>query len=87
MKHIFTTLFIFSLFTLQSHAATVQLPKTGQTTCYGGTSGATVIPCTGTGQDGELQTGLAWPNPRFTDNGDQSVTDNLTGLIWTKDAT
>ena len=23
---------------------------------------------------------------RFTDNGDQTVTDNLTGLMWTKDA-
>jgi hypothetical protein len=23
--------------------------------------------------------------PRFTDNGDETVTDNLTGLMWTKD--
>ena len=67
-------------------AATIQLPKTGQTTCYSGTEYFQSISCTGTGQDGELQTGLAWPNPRFTDNGDQTITDNLTGLIWTKDA-
>jgi hypothetical protein len=26
--------------------------------------------------------GVAWPNPRFTINGDGTVTDNLTGLIW-----
>jgi hypothetical protein len=36
--------------------------------------------------DGDLQRGVAWPNPRFTDNGDGTVTDNLTGLMWTKDA-
>ena len=29
---------------------------------------------------------MAWPNPRFTDNSDGTVTDNLTGLIWLKDA-
>jgi len=27
-----------------------------------------------------------WPNPRFTDNNDGTVTDNLTGLMWLKDA-
>jgi hypothetical protein len=30
--------------------------------------------------------GIDWPNPRFTDNGNGTVTDNLTGLIWLKDA-
>lgn len=67
-----------------SGTATISLPRTGQTTCYD-TSG-TVINCDGTGQDGEHQMGVALPNPRFTDNGDQTVTDNLTGLMWTKDA-
>ena len=33
-----------------------------------------------------MEKGAAWPNPRFTDNGNWSVTDNLTGLIWTKNA-
>ena len=46
---------------------------------------APTIPCIGTGQDGEIQTGVAWPNPRFTDKGDQTVLDNLTWLIWAKD--
>ena len=32
------------------------------------------------------QKGVAWPNPRFTDNGNGTVTDNLTGLIWLKNA-
>jgi len=58
--------------------------RTGQTTCYN--SSGTVISCTGTGQDGEYQEDVAWPNPRFTDNGDGTVTDNLTGLIWLEDA-
>lgn len=60
------------------------LPKTGQTDCYD-TNGA-IITCAGTGQDGELQAGSAWPTPRFNDNDNQTVTDNLTGLIWSKDA-
>jgi hypothetical protein len=30
---------------------------------------------------------VAWPSPRFTDHGNGTVTDNLTGLIWLKDGT
>jgi hypothetical protein len=63
-----------------SATGAINLPKTGQTNCYN-TSG-TVIACTNTGQDGELQKGVAWPNPRFTVNGDTSINDNLTGLAW-----
>ena len=58
--------------------------KTGQTTCYA--DNGTIIDCAGTGQDGDHQAGVEWPNPRFTDNGDGTVTDNLTGLIWLKNA-
>ena len=50
------------------------IPNTGQTTFYA------------TGDDGHLQIGVEWPNPRFTDNGDGTVTDNLTDLVWLKDA-
>ncbi len=39
-----------------------------------------------TGDDGYFKKGVAWPVPRFTDNGDGTVTDNLTGLIWLKNA-
>jgi hypothetical protein len=38
------------------------------------------------GSDGALQKGVAWPVPRFTDNNNGTVTDNLTGLIWLKNA-
>jgi len=59
------------------------LPKTGQTLCYN-TAGATIT-CAGTGQDGEIQAGVAWPSQRFADNG-ETVTDSLTSLEWTKNA-
>ncbi len=49
-------------------------PRTGQTTSYG------------TRDDGTLQAGLEWPTPRFTDNENGTVTDNLTGLVWLKNA-
>ncbi len=60
--------------------------KTGQATCYDA-SGA-LISCTDTGQDGEYQKGVTPPTgtDRFTDNGDGTVTDNLTGLVWLKNA-
>jgi hypothetical protein len=48
--------------------------KTGQTTSYA------------SGDDGDLEKGVAWPSPRFMDHGDGTITDNLTGLIWTKNA-
>ena len=63
-------------------AVPAPVAKTGQATCYNGTE----IDCWGTGQDGDWQKGVAWPNPRFTDNGNGTVTDNLTGLIWLKNA-
>ena len=50
------------------------VPKTGQTTSYT------------LGDDGDLEKGVPWPNPRFTDNEDGTVTDNLTGLLWLKNA-
>ena len=65
-------------------AASAPVEDTGQTECWD-TDGNS-RPCAGTGEDGELQAGVTWPSPRFTDNGDGTVTDNLTGLIWLKDA-
>ena len=59
------------------------VPTTGQTECWDAVG--TLIDCTGTGQDGDYQAGASL-NPRFTDNGNGTVTDNLTGLIWLQDA-
>ena len=38
------------------------------------------------GDDGDLKEGTTWPTPRLVDNNDGTVTDRLTGLMWTKDA-
>jgi hypothetical protein len=60
-----------------SHAGALNpapVAKTGQTIPYD------------LGDDGDLQKGVAWPAPRFTDNLDGTVTDHLTGLVWLKDA-
>lgn len=60
------------------------VPQTGQTLCYD--SDGNPRDCSGTGEDGEYEKGVVLPNPRFTDNGNGTVTDNLTGLIWLKNA-
>ena len=59
---------------VRNGVAPAPLAKTGQT--------VSIAP----GDDGALQKGVAWPNPRFTDNANGTVTDNLTGLIWLKNA-
>ena len=51
-----------------------ELWKTGQTASYA------------IGDDGDFERGVAWPSPRFANNGNGTVTDNLTGLVWLKDA-
>jgi hypothetical protein len=50
------------------------VPKTGQTASYAA------------GDDGDYEKGVSWPDPRFTDNENGTVTDNLTGLIWLTNA-
>jgi hypothetical protein len=68
-----------------AQAAPANVPKTGQALCYDTTGW--FVACTGTGQDGDLKTGVAWPDPRFvagTGTGADCVTDNLTGLMWVK---
>jgi hypothetical protein len=54
-------------------AAPAPLPRTGWSTM------------SLAGDDGDLQAGVAWPAPRFTDHLDGTVTDSLTDLMWTKD--
>jgi hypothetical protein len=67
----------------QSPSPPAFLRTTGQTTCYN--SAGESRDCDGTGEDGELRTGMAWPVPRFVVSGD-CVTDKLTGLMWAKNA-
>jgi len=55
------------------------LPQTGQMDCFG--EAGLIIPCHGTGQDGDLRAGAPWPEPRF-EGCEQGVIDLLTGLCW-----
>ena len=52
----------------------IALAATGQQTSYAA------------GDDGALREGAAWPGQRFADNGDGTVQDRLTGLVWLKNA-
>jgi len=57
---------------------------TGQTECFN--DAGQEIDCAGTGQDGDIQAGVPFPKKRFTDKGNGTVVDKLTGLIWLKNA-
>lgn len=50
------------------------LPRTGQTISYA------------SGDDFSAGAGVAWPGTRFVDNQNGTVTDQLTGLVWLKNA-
>ncbi len=50
------------------------VPKTGQTITYSSKD------------DGDLEKGISAPTQRFTDNGNGTITDRFTGLIWMKNA-
>jgi hypothetical protein len=65
--------------------APVNLGQTGQTECFDEIGQA--ISCEITGQDGGIQSGVKWAEPRFragTGVEADCVTDNLTGLMWVK---
>ncbi len=79
-----TILLLIVVFPATLLAESVNLPKTGQAKCYH--QDGYEIDCADTRQDGDIQAGVAWPDPRFTDNGDGTLTDHLTGLMWLKDA-
>jgi hypothetical protein len=73
LKKLFMFMIAMMLAAGAAYAAPADLPKTGQTTSYS------------TGDDGDLERGVAWPSPRFTVDGTGlCVTDNLTGLMWVR---
>lgn len=57
--------------------------RTGQTQCFD--EQGDPIDCAATGQDGELQRGRPWPEPRFRRQR-TGVLDELTGLRWQQQA-
>jgi hypothetical protein len=64
---------------LATCAANVGVMKTGLPQCSD--ASGMVIPCAGSGQDAEYQAGVA---ASYTDNGDGTVSDNVSGLMWEK---
>ncbi|MBI1813986.1 MAG: DUF1566 domain-containing protein [Deltaproteobacteria bacterium] len=62
-----------------SNCVAQAFPETGQTTCWD--AGGAIIACAGTGQDGDVKAGTPLA---FTDNGDGTITDNNTKLVWEK---
>jgi hypothetical protein len=62
--------FVHAVRTSTTTSGVIALHKTGETISYEDDD------------DGESQIGVAWPSPRFTANGDDTFTDNLTGLMW-----
>jgi len=62
-----------------AEAAGCQFPATGQTTCWDSSFNPT--PCPGTGQDGDIQAGKTL---KYKDNGNGTITDKVTRLIWEK---
>ncbi len=53
--------------------------ETGQIECWN--ADGVVIPCAGTGHDGQFQAGFA---RGYVDNGNGTITDTSTGLMWEK---
>jgi hypothetical protein len=88
MKKIVLSILFFIFFGFVSGALaydtngdTFRLPDTDQRKCYEAVSPYSEILCAGTGQDGAyVQNPLS-----YTDNGNGTVTDNNTGLIWQKE--
>ena len=61
-----------------SSADSGKMPDTNQTACYD--ASGTMIACEGSGQDGAYNINP----PSYTDNGNGTITDNVTGLVWQK---
>lgn len=77
MKKIIITIFLFISFNSFSQGVHLfginAIPKTGQTTTFHNSR-----------DDGGLQYGSP-TTPRFVDNGDSTITDKVTGLMWARD--
>lgn len=81
-----TSTYTWTVNTALAASSAILLPQTGQTKCYDAAGAEVDCDTLGKGQDGDIRAGVSWPNPRFTDNGNGTVSDNLTGLMWTQDA-
>ncbi|MBF0615037.1 MAG: DUF1566 domain-containing protein [Magnetococcales bacterium] len=66
--------YFFSIHAGSANDASGLTQQTGQTQSYA------------TGDDGQIQKGIPFSDQRFTDNLNGTVTDNLTRLVWMKNA-
>lgn len=67
---------------ISDNAVTFNIPDTGQSKCYNNTDEIT-CPAVGSdfyGQDAQYTNN----SPDYTDNNDDTITDNVTGLVWQK---
>ena len=69
-KLLLTILCMLMLAPIVAQASSVQLPTTGQSASLAA------------GDDGAVQAGKPWPVPRFVDNRNGTVGDNLTGMTF-----
>jgi len=82
-KRILISFFILQLVIVNIIAQNYPIVSTGQEKCYNNTS---AIPCPDDnqevfyGQDGNFNE----PKPSYKNNGNGTITDNITGLMWTK---
>jgi hypothetical protein len=83
-RRIVLTLLLF--FVPASLAGAFQVPDTGITECYDA-DGNQIFPCPGPGEPYYGQDGNVLLNSMsFTDNGDGTLTDDVTALLWQKTA-
>lgn len=78
---------IFGITGAANTSDSASVSRTGQVKCYDDTI-EIACPSMGEpfyGQDGQFQKGIT-TTPRFTDNANGTVTDNVTGLIWSTQA-
>ncbi len=81
-RSLFPALFLVLVLSSSSFAATIMLaPTTGETACYDGSGN--VIPCQSVSDPMQVVTYSGDPVP-YKDNGNGTVTDNTTGLMWQK---
>lgn len=80
---------VFVVKTSKAHAWLVRgdshrVLQTGQRLCWD--EDGVEIDGDGSGQDGDIEAGLPLPARRFIDNHNGTITDDVTGLVWLKNA-
>ena len=71
-------------FTIFGVTGVVALPDTGQAACYNTAGGAIGCPAHGGLSEQDASYNPPANQPNYTDNGNATITDNRTGLMWKK---